>query len=827
MRVGLASVNETGGQPRLDQTIRRLEEAWEQGRPDLRSFRNELTCDGGSLTDLADLIKADLCCRYARGETAAINEYLGWFPELRENGERVLSLVYEEYCLREERGERVDTEEFCERYAPWKDSLASQLRYHRVISRVVGATAPTRFPEPGDKFEEFRICAELGRGGAARVYLARDESLGSREVALKVSTNRGDEPAILGRLTHPHIITVHSVAVQADTGLRGLCMPYRPGLPLDELLRRIDPARRPEKALALHEALVSTPSAQADGGSNGLPDSWSQGPGWDTFPTHGSYSDGIAWVGATLAEALAYAHGQGIFHRDVKPANVLLTYREGPQLLDFNLSHDPHSAVQAEAALRGGTLPYMAPEQLEAFLDPQRWETVVGSADIYSLGLLLRELLTGQAPETPDPSLPLPRAIRRLLDHRVGFDHNLRQFNRAIPHALEAIVERCLAFLPAERYQDARALAEDLRLHLARRPLKHAQNRSKRERAWNWLGRHRTRLAVAVLAVAIIPGLALRSVPSPVASPSITIRNVADALANNRVASALSMLESLREPERSSPLAAFYKAAALARSDRSVEADAELERAFTFPGAETFIAEGARNLPGFESQAEYLGALLVSDRSLVANTPGREGVLGRAERSFRLALRVDPRRFWPRQGLALIDEKRRQFPAAHRNLTQLIQENPATSSKADRSRLQSLLQSRARVSVHWAVSLLPAFTSADGSSSPAPHLQEALTDLNHADQLTDAVDRQSHFALNYIRCEALLALGETARLDQRDADARRFSREADSLLIPLQDHDRGEDLLYADLFRKVKDWQLTKLRVEDRLSSDHTRTAGG
>ena len=107
-----------------------------------------------------------------------------------------------------------------------------------------------------------------------------------------------------------------------------------------------------------------------------------------------------------LAEALAYSHVKGILHRDVKPANVLLTLSNGPQLLDFNLAHDPHSADQARAALRGGTLPYMAPEQLEAYIDPERWDTVGAAAELYSLGLVLHEMLTGEPPEVPNQKLP-------------------------------------------------------------------------------------------------------------------------------------------------------------------------------------------------------------------------------------------------------------------------------------------------------------------------------------------------------------------------------------------------------------------------------------
>ena len=134
------------------------------------------------------------------------------------------------------------------------------------------------------------------------------------------------------------------------------------------------------------------------------------------FPVRGTFSQGAAWIVMVLARALHYAHGRQIYHRDVKPANILLTINHGPQLLDFNLAESPHSADHAQAALRGGTLPYMAPEQIESFFNPELWASVGAGADIYSLGLVLRELLTGQMPDLPRKGLPAARAMSELLD---------------------------------------------------------------------------------------------------------------------------------------------------------------------------------------------------------------------------------------------------------------------------------------------------------------------------------------------------------------------------------------------------------------------------
>src|SRR5204863_676547 len=110
-----------------------------------------------------------------------------------------------------------------------------------------------------------------------------------------------------------------------------------------------------------------------------------------------SYVEAVLWLGARLADGLTHAHERGVVHRDLKPANVLLTDDGQPMLLDFNLSDDQRLRGSAPAAQVGGTLPYMPPEQLEAFqhgkaapADPR--------GDLFSLGVILYELLTGRFP---------------------------------------------------------------------------------------------------------------------------------------------------------------------------------------------------------------------------------------------------------------------------------------------------------------------------------------------------------------------------------------------------------------------------------------------
>src|SRR5258708_31965360 len=187
MRSLLASVRRHGGLDRVESAVTALEDEWRHGEPSLEQHWTSHDPEGG-LSVLAALVKADLRCRFARGQSVAVNDYLERFPMLGDESVRMLSLIYEEFCLREEQGEQPDAESFCERYAPWRDSLTSQLKYHHLLSRVVGPTVkPPRFPEPGEHFLEFSIDEGLGKGGAGRVYRARNDLLGCREVALNVS----------------------------------------------------------------------------------------------------------------------------------------------------------------------------------------------------------------------------------------------------------------------------------------------------------------------------------------------------------------------------------------------------------------------------------------------------------------------------------------------------------------------------------------------------------------------------------------------------------------------------------------------------------------
>ena len=159
-----------------------------------------------------------------------------------------------------------------------------------------------------------------------------------------------------------------------------------------------------------------------------------------------------------IAQAVSHTHSLGIIHCDIKPSNVYVGVRDGPLLFDFGFARS-HST---QDAVSGGTLAYMAPEQLRAFLDPQHWSEVGPAADIYALGLTLVELLLGILPDMTPPTMPAPLAARELLGRRLRPDWLVRTTLRHIPPALGEIVQRCLAPSPEERYTEASELARSL-----------------------------------------------------------------------------------------------------------------------------------------------------------------------------------------------------------------------------------------------------------------------------------------------------------------------------------------------------------------------------
>lgn len=765
-----------------------------------RSPRAELVNEAECLVCLTALIKEDLGRRFEEGESPSVWAYLEDFPELCDASGRVVSLVYEEYCLRKERGEVLDVESFCDRYAPWKDSLKAQLGYHRILSQAAGLTPPRPpFPKKGEWFEEFELLAQIGKGGYSRVFLAADHSLGGKRVVLKVALDRGREAEAQGALDHPHIVPVNSVAFPEQGEFRGLSMPYRPGLPLDDVVHRLRvDGRRPRSAAELWDAMVE---GIREGGapiSDDLAKALEVGPnndGWRGFPTEGSFARGVAWIGLVLARALAYAHDHRTFHRDVKPGNVLLTVQHGPQLLDFNLAQSPHSADEASSAFQGGTLPYMAPEQIEAFLNPAGWADVASPADVYSLGLVLREMLTGEPLDCPNGKLLSPRALQTLLDRRLCLSSDIRRHAPDTPYGLEAIIQKCLEYDPNERYS-ARQLAEDLERFLQRQPLLHAENPSRKERASDWIMRNRRLLAANAFYLAVLALLSPLMIQKANHLLLADLRDQPDlhravqAVDSGAYTQALPILKNLVKLYPESSLLHFYLGFAENGSGSTMPSPAHFDysTAINLAGAHEELrawSNGNRkvvdHLHAFaNSRLKHYSEETQKKRNMTAEelAPLRAEIDTAAD-AFRMAVELATAQELHSisadslQGLATIAEIKGDLERAHERLTTALETQINPDDRDQKSLIASLRTQRSRVSTGRAKQAIDA--NDDARKRALTQLNEALGDLDLADTLNSVLNSSLRKGC---RAEALLTrsqlhhrLGsnEQARTDWLDA----------------------------------------------------------
>ena len=272
-------------------------------------------------------------------------------------------------------------------------------------------------PATPPKLGRYEIVDEIGKGAMGVVYLARDPLIG-RLVALKTfrigySVRDSEleqfrirfmrEAQSAGILSHPNIVTIHDVVEQTEEGLAFIAMEYVRGTTLKALLQSDQPM-----------------SLQF-----------------------------IVDVVSQVAEALDYAHAHRVIHRDVKPANILITADNKVKITDFGIARLDTSNLTQEGQLLG-TPNYMAPEQIQG-------KEIDHRADLFALGVVLYEMLTRHK--------PFQGENLTVVSHRIVYDHFTppKEYARDLPPGVEQVLDRALEKDPSRRYQRARDLAEDLR----------------------------------------------------------------------------------------------------------------------------------------------------------------------------------------------------------------------------------------------------------------------------------------------------------------------------------------------------------------------------
>ena len=395
---------------------------------------------------LLDAVLDEQNVRWGRGDRPAAEEYFERFPALRNNPDAALDVIYHEFLLRRELGERPQPEEFIRRF-PFLSKLLiiAQFAADEAMQSAEAATEPPRDESggwPADEagastvvdaagaddrgsfpsFPGYELIGVIGQGGMGVVYKARNTRLG-RVVALKTITELEptkpsqsgrflDEARAAARLQHPNIITVHEIGEHQGR-------PYF----VQEFVDGGD----------LKKQLADKPMAMRRS----------------------------AELLETLAGAVHAAHKAGIVHRDLKPSNILLTTEGVPKVADFGLAKLlGGGSGRTQSGQVVGTPSYMAPEQAEG-----RSKDVGPTADVYALGAILYEALTGRPPFLGDTQIETLRLVCSTEPVPP------KQSRPDIPRDLETICLKCLEKEPNKRYVSAELLAGDLRRFLDDEPI--------------------------------------------------------------------------------------------------------------------------------------------------------------------------------------------------------------------------------------------------------------------------------------------------------------------------------------------------------------------
>lgn len=405
-----------------------------------------------------------------------------------------VELVYQEFCRAESDGLAPDPDEFLSHYAEFRSELERLFAVHfgletgsasPEMARIEPASQPD-LPIPGDMIGPYRLMSIIGQGGMGRVFRAEQTDLGDRPVVIKVvRIGSSIEPEHQARVDHPNVMPVYR-HFRTDDGLfLVIVMPHIPGMSVDKLLNQI--RKPPDRSKKRRKFTQNEAETLAIGNDRENQEQTELDDCIDRIEhlrhgRSGSYhwNRQVAVWGARLARALHAAFQRGIVHGDIKPGNIYVATDFQPYLLDFHLSRrwrfDRHKAV-FEHDDPGGTLPYMPPERLDNLAErlaavrsatpwsKQEQARFAHRGDLYSLALVLLELLTGHNPASVEPFDPahLGEAARSLADIRRYPDWLQRHPGfYSLPSGWRKFLEQALHADPAQRQTSGIEFAAEL-----------------------------------------------------------------------------------------------------------------------------------------------------------------------------------------------------------------------------------------------------------------------------------------------------------------------------------------------------------------------------
>lgn len=431
-----------------------------------------------------------------------------------------------EFIERQRQGEPVTIDEYVTQYPDLADGIREffptmvALEKVKVRKKRSGDGRATLAGVELNRLNDFHIIREIDRGGMGIVFEAEEASLG-RHVALKVLPRQSllderhlqrfqREAKTAANLHHTNIVPVFGVG-ECD-GFHYYVMQLIPGVGLDQVLGQLRQDFNQQSSdkssngklhsgVAINRIVAGLRSRQyptvpsdQDSASNAVESTQTRHTDFQEFPSVGtgrepSYWHDAARLGIQSADALQYAHQQGLLHRDIKPANLLVDVQGNIWVADFGLAKAlEHDDVSRPGEVVG-TLRYIAPEQFAGATDAR--------SDIYSLGLTMYEMLTLQPAYESTDRTQLMRQITE------GQPPRPRKMNPRIPRDFETIVLKAISCDPVHRYQTARELAADLRRYIEDLPI-HARRATTPERFWRWSRRNPAIASLSAIAVTLL-----------------------------------------------------------------------------------------------------------------------------------------------------------------------------------------------------------------------------------------------------------------------------------------------------------------------------------